>query len=46
MKLIQYRPWALQHLHVCKLRATWQINTQNTHKKHTCESLCEQLRAA
>ena len=46
MKLIQYRPWALQHLHVCKLRAAWGINMQNTHTKCICEILCEQLHAA
>ena len=43
---MQYRPWALQHLHVCKLHATWRINMQNTHKKHVSEILCEQLHAA
>ena len=45
MKLIQYRPWTLQHLHVCKLRATWRINMQNTPKRQVCEILCEQLHA-
>ena len=37
MLKLQYRPRALQHLHACKLRAVWQIYTQNTRKIHACK---------
>ena len=31
--LLQYRPWALQHLHARKLHAIWRISTKNPCKK-------------
>ena len=43
MLKLQYRPRVLQHLHACKLRAVWQIYTQNT--RHACKILHEQLNA-
>ena len=42
---VQYRPWALQHLHVHahKLHAIWRISTNNAHKKLACKFLHELL---
>ena len=42
---IQYRPQALQHLHVHKLCAIWQISTKNPHKNLACKFLHELLHA-
>ena len=42
-KLIQYRPRALQHLHVHKLRGIWRISTKNPRKKLACKFLHELL---
>ena len=36
---LQYRPWALQHLHVRKLCAIWRISTKNPRKKLACKFL-------
>ena len=43
--LLQYRPRALQHLHVRKLRAIGQISTKNPCKKLVCKFLHKPLHA-
>ena len=37
--LLQYRPWALQHLHARKLHTIWWISTKNPCKKLACKLL-------
>ena len=43
--LLQYRPWALQHLHARKLRAIWRISTKNPCKKLAYKFLHKLLHA-
>ena len=42
---VQYRPRALQHLHVRKSRAIWRISTKNPRKKPACKFLRKLLHA-
>ena len=44
-RYLQYRPWALQHLHMRKLRAIWQISMKSPCKKLACKFLREPLHA-
>ena len=44
-RYLQYRSWALQHLHMRKLRAIWRISMKSPRKKLTCKFLRELLYA-
>ena len=44
-QVLQHRPWALQHLHACKLHAIWRISTKNPCKKLASKFLQELFHA-